>query len=261
MLRCYQEKGGAKFWSQIRDKRHRPESDSCHSYRDPTFNSSTEWAHHTPPITPVEDLPVLAPSQRESQSSAIAPPIAQTPPAESFSKYKFNLNCLRACIEGDLEYVKKELADRPQSLECRDWVGNSPLEIAAKSGQNKIVKLLMDKGCNIHGMNLDRNTPLLDAADNGHLEVVKILLSAGVNPSQTNAKNQKPFDRVKGDSKRAYAIRMALIVAEERWACVTDAAPQKLERQRERPLSDLSVGKRMEARNRGGECDEILYAQ
>lgn len=180
----------------------------------------------TPPVTPVEDLPVLAPSQRESKLSAIVPPIAQPPPVESSSKHKSNLNFLRACIEGDLEYVKKELADRPQSLERRDWVGNSPLQIAAKSGQYKIVKLLMDTGCNIQSMNLDRDTPLLDAADNGHLEVVKLLLDAGVNPSQTNVKNQKPRDCVKGDSKRAYAIRMALIVAEKRWARVTDAAPQ-----------------------------------
>lgn len=197
----------------------------------------------TPPITPVEDLPVLAPSQRESQPSAIVPPIAQPPPVESSSKHKLNLNFLRACIEGDFEYVRKELADRPQSLEACDWVGNSPLQIAAKNGQYKMVKLLMDKGCNIHGMNLDRDTPLLDAADNRHLEVVKLLLDAGVNPSQANVKNQKPFDRVRGESERAHAIRMALTVAEKKWASVADVAPQTSNRQRERPLSDLSVGK------------------
>lgn len=189
----------------------------------------------TPPITPVEDLPILAPSECESHPSAIVPPMAPPPPVASSIKHKPSLNFQRACIEGDLAFVKKELADRPQSLEHREWVSNSPLQIAVKYGQYKIVKLHMDKGYDI-GMNRDRDTPLLDAADNGHLEVVKLLLSAGVHPSQANMKNQKPFDRGKGDSKRACATRMALIVAEERWACVKDAAPQKLQRQRVRAL-------------------------
>lgn len=104
---------------------------------------------------------------------------------EPSNKDEFNLNLLRACIEGDLAYVIKELADRPQSLECRDRSGNSPLQIATKSGQYKIVKLLVDNGCDIHPMNLDHDTPLLDAADNGHLEAVRLLLDAGVHPGQS----------------------------------------------------------------------------
>lgn len=203
------------------------------------------------PVTPVEDVLAQSPSQPESQSSATVPPTSQPPPAKSSNKDDADLNLIRACIEGDLEYVNRELADRPQSLECRDRAGNSPLQVAAKSGQYKIVKVLMDKGCDIHGMNLDQDTPLLDAADNGHLEVVRLLLDAGVHPGRSNAKHQTPFDRVKGDSKKAFAIRNALITAREQWLSVASASSQKAERQ---SLGRLSAQKWTETENRCVDC-------
>ena len=74
-------------------------------------------------------------------------------------------------------------------IEALDYWG-TPLGYAAKFNNIRGVRLLLKKGANVNGGNLNGNdskTPLHGAASNGHVEVARILLEHGANP---NIKNQ-----------------------------------------------------------------------
>lgn len=151
---------------------------------------------------------------------------------------------------GDIEYIKRELADQPQNLDYCDQQGNSLLQLAAKNGHYGIVRLLIDEGCDIHGMNVDKETPLVDAAINGHLEVVRLLLEAGVDPLKLNVTDHEPFDLVKGESKRAKAIRAALAEGTRKWACKPDPPPRQPHAEHMSPLEKLPPDDWLNTQNR-----------
>lgn len=133
----------------------------------------------------------------------------------------------KACSKGELENVKRRLAERPEDLNFPDYAGNTPLQCAAINGYDDIVKLLIASRCDIECMNHDKDTPLLDAVENGHLEVVKLLLDAGVNPRKANVSGQEPLDLVTDDSEEAEAIRAALIEAKQKMADLRRASEDR----------------------------------
>lgn len=133
----------------------------------------------------------------------------------------------KACSKGELENVKRRLAERPEDLNYPDYAGNTPLQCAAINGYDDIVKLLIASRCDIECMNHDKDTPLLDAVENGHLEVVKLLLDAGVNPRKANVSGQEPLDLVTDDSEEAEAIRAALIEAKQKVADLRRASEDR----------------------------------
>ncbi len=121
----------------------------------------------------------------------------------------------RACAIDDGE-AEPRLKERPQDINIPDNAGNTPLQIAALEGHVKIVKMLLEAGCDITCKNIDMETPLIDAVENGHLEVVKLLLDAGLDPRQSNAKGEEPLDLVNDENDNYEAIRAALIEAKEK---------------------------------------------
>lgn len=133
----------------------------------------------------------------------------------------------KACSKGELENVKRRLAERPEDINFPDYAGNTPLQCAAINGYDDIVKLLIASRCDIECMNHDKDTPLLDAVENGHLEVVKLLLDAGVNPRKANVSGQEPLDLVTDDSEEAEAIRAALIEAKQKMADLRRASEDR----------------------------------
>lgn len=118
-----------------------------------------------------------------------------------------------ACEEGDLEKVKKFLAEKPSDLDVADAAGNTPLQCASLNGHDEVVKILLNAGCNIHCVNDSKDSPLLDAVENGHLEVVKLLLAAGVNPKIRNAEGEEPINKINEEDEDAEEIRQALLKA------------------------------------------------
>lgn len=62
------------------------------------------------------------------------------------------------------------------------FVAASALLVAEKSGQTRIVQMLLDKGADISGKN-DIMPPLLVAVHLHHTDMVKMLLDKGANPS------------------------------------------------------------------------------
>jgi hypothetical protein len=100
----------------------------------------------------------------------------------------------RACDAGNVEEVKQWLKDTPEDLNEPDNASNTPLQIAALSGLDDIVKLLLEANCDIDCKNVDADTPLIDAVENGHFEVIKLLLDAGMDAGQTNQKGAQLLD-------------------------------------------------------------------
>ena len=63
-------------------------------------------------------------------------------------------------------------------------MGRTALHGAAKSGHEKVVKLLLDKGANVNMKNRDGQTALDVAQEKGHKEIVKILKAHGAKEGQ-----------------------------------------------------------------------------
>ncbi|WP_265029750.1 ankyrin repeat domain-containing protein [Wolbachia endosymbiont (group A) of Philonthus cognatus] len=80
------------------------------------------------------------------------------------------------------EQVVKLLIEKKANVDTRDRVGNRPLHIAAKNGYLGIVKVLLDTNkVNVNAKTSPKYkfTPLHFAARNGHLEIVNALLDKG----------------------------------------------------------------------------------
>jgi ankyrin repeat protein len=86
---------------------------------------------------------------------------------------------LDACHWGALEVVKQKLKDTPQDLNARYALLNTPLHITSRKGHAEIVKLLLEKGCDVNAVNSAGDTPLYDAIENGHVEIVHMLIENG----------------------------------------------------------------------------------
>lgn len=60
-----------------------------------------------------------------------------------------------------------------------DASSSEPLTIAAKEGDEGVVRLLLDHGCPVDGRNWDGTTALMEAAINDHCSIVELLLEKG----------------------------------------------------------------------------------
>lgn len=79
--------------------------------------------------------------------------------------------------------------------------GDTPLHGAAKSGNHKCVKLLLKAGAHIDPQGKDGNTPLHYAAMQGQHKCAKVLLKAGANPHIKNEDGKTPIQVASGKCK------------------------------------------------------------
>ncbi|KAF3077232.1 Ankyrin-1 [Trichoderma lentiforme] len=73
------------------------------------------------------------------------------------------------------------LLDEGFDLESQDKEGKTPLQHAAANGHEAVVRQLLQKGANPESKDVEGQTPLLEAAENGHDAVVQLLLQKGAN--------------------------------------------------------------------------------
>lgn len=83
-----------------------------------------------------------------------------------------------------IEILKLVLANKAD-VNARAEYRETPLHMAAGSGNTVAVKLLVERGADVNSQRRDRKTPIHLAASNGHFEIVKILAEnkADLNPT------------------------------------------------------------------------------
>jgi len=79
-----------------------------------------------------------------------------------------------AAEAGNMEILRL-LGDRGAPLDCRNWINQTPLSLAARKGHLQVVKYLCEHGATTHGPDLN-TAPLGAAAAAGHLKIVKYLV-------------------------------------------------------------------------------------
>ena len=97
---------------------------------------------------------------------------------------------------GDATYLRYLLV-KGADPNLRDSRGNTPMMLAASTGQPALVDLLKAGRADANAANASGETPLIRAVQLRDLPMVRALLAAGANPDQT--------DNVAGMSARDYA--------------------------------------------------------
>eukprot|EP00602_Paraphysomonas_sp_CaronLab_P005784 CAMPEP_0185033330 /NCGR_PEP_ID=MMETSP1103-20130426/22140_1 /TAXON_ID=36769 /ORGANISM="Paraphysomonas bandaiensis, Strain Caron Lab Isolate" /LENGTH=729 /DNA_ID=CAMNT_0027569553 /DNA_START=153 /DNA_END=2342 /DNA_ORIENTATION=+ len=99
---------------------------------------------------------------------------------------------------GNLEGVRGHLEALSQSdpdtvldiINAADSSGMNPLHWAALRGHFKIIKLLLEAGCEVDALNNGLNSPLLIAASRGHDSAIRLLLDRGADVTLRNLKDR-----------------------------------------------------------------------
>jgi ankyrin repeat protein len=102
-------------------------------------------------------------------------------PLGVMSVYADNI-MIEAAKSGDVEAIRAYLTAGAE-LNARDGEGMSALTWAARRGQKKVVRVLLDKG--LTDIDLKDSygfTPLFWAARRGYVDIVRILLENGADP-------------------------------------------------------------------------------
>ena len=85
---------------------------------------------------------------------------------------------------GDVDEVRRILAEQPEELSRFPGVASSWLHYAADKGQLRVVDVLLDAGLDVNWGRRDADdTPLVGAIDNGQYDMAKYLLSRGADPN------------------------------------------------------------------------------
>ncbi|TMS38461.1 hypothetical protein L596_005181 [Steinernema carpocapsae] len=94
------------------------------------------------------------------------------------SKQELYIALTETCIDGHFD-IAKLLLDHDAPVNMKTETFDSPLSMAAGSGNAELVVLLIEKEANIELSNDDQYTPLMEACREGHLNLATIFLDTG----------------------------------------------------------------------------------
>jgi len=103
-----------------------------------------------------------------------------------------------AVKKGNLAEVRKQIA-KGAKVNQQDFIGVTPLSMAALTGQTGIVELLIDAGADVNVRGKDGGTALHSAAFLGQFQTVELLLAKGASPNIRNKKGESPLDASSGE--------------------------------------------------------------
>ena len=86
----------------------------------------------------------------------------------------------------------KTLPPRPELLEARDENGNTPLIVAAATGQDDFIRVLLSMGANPNAQNDAGETAALHGTYEGHSDVVRLLRAAGADMDIASHSGARP---------------------------------------------------------------------
>lgn len=106
-----------------------------------------------------------------------------------------------------IEYIYS-LPNAPE-IDVVDDTSATPLILASLKGSLPCVKLLVEKGANIHVKNWQGHSPFQYACSKGHKDIVEFLLKNGADPNVTDNRNDSPLHRL-ASMGRAEILKMLL---------------------------------------------------
>lgn len=108
---------------------------------------------------------------------------------------RYGLNALHyAVMQGHCDIVEYLIDNFKEiSVNQSDADMFSPLRIAVHNGDIRMVKLLLEKGANVHFMNRQRHTPLHLASQKGYIDIMNILIEHGANLNAHDLEDCSPL--------------------------------------------------------------------
>jgi ankyrin repeat protein len=94
-------------------------------------------------------------------------------------------NIFDACRKGDTTALKSMIAENPDTVNCRNEGGFTPLIIAGYRNQIGVVKLLLENNADVNAKS-GEGTVLIGACFKGNIALVKLLLTHGADVNATN---------------------------------------------------------------------------
>ena len=87
--------------------------------------------------------------------------------------------------------LQEEIKRRPQLIDAEDYLGMTPLQVAAQAAQESAVRILLRKGASAQTRDNEDRTALHYAAEGGSSGVIKILLSKGLDVEAQDSKGKR----------------------------------------------------------------------
>jgi hypothetical protein len=113
-------------------------------------------------------------------------------------------------IHSAIRWQKPNVADlltHPGTVECLDaQTGNTPIHIAAQNGYTDVVRVLIERGCNVNVKNNKGNMPMHMAMAYDYFEAVDALLAAGADPSIANEGGFAAETGLEGNKSFAFKV-------------------------------------------------------
>ena len=117
------------------------------------------------------------------------------------------LDAFDAAAAGEVPALQRALAADRAAISRVSEDGWTPLHLAAFFGRDEAVRLLLERGADVHAVskNPTANTPLHAAAVRGHVAVVGLLLERGADPNRAAGGGFTPLHLTAGAGHEAVA--------------------------------------------------------
>ncbi|CAG2202996.1 unnamed protein product [Mytilus edulis] len=102
-------------------------------------------------------------------------------------------NTLTAACKGGHEKLVQLLIEKGCNMNQVGGWGRTPLTAACAGGHEKTVQLLIEKGCNMNQVDGLRQTPLTAACEGGHEKIVQLFIEKGCNMNQVDGWGRTPL--------------------------------------------------------------------
>lgn len=177
-----------------------------------------------PNMVDANGMPMLVLAARE-KSEKVATLLADDPKTDLDKLDRAGENAMMlAALNGETALVK-HLIDKDAEVNKTGW---TPLHYAATTGQDEIVKLLLDHSAYIDAASPNGTTPLMMAARGGNITTVKLLLDEGADLTLKNQLGLTAIDFAKQYNQKdiAEGLTARLRKMQQQQQQKQDIAPQ-----------------------------------